>query len=190
MLALYSRVYFLFSYRHLRARRALLQLKDVQLRTRRAQLLYKVNGNSALLALNGTSLICNSALLALSWRYFMNISQGSFKSTQFFTWLTFLSNEIWNVFVKVLWNTSIAKYYISTFTILLWKRHVLHATPKWALSFVYQASHPITALVNRAWFYDKTRVYGIMGNTDLARQKYFFSTCFGNNAVEYCYYSW
>ena len=31
--------------------------------------LYKVNGNSALLVLNGTSLICNSALLALSWRH-------------------------------------------------------------------------------------------------------------------------
>ena len=53
-------------YRQLRARRALLQLKDVPLRTRRALLLYKVNGNSALLVLNGTSLICNSALLALS----------------------------------------------------------------------------------------------------------------------------
>ena len=33
-------------YRQLRARRALLQLKDVPLRTRRALLLYKVNGNS------------------------------------------------------------------------------------------------------------------------------------------------
>ena len=53
-------------YSQLRARRALLQLKDVPLRTRRALLLYKVNGNSALLVLNGTSLICNSALLALS----------------------------------------------------------------------------------------------------------------------------
>ena len=50
----------------LRTRRALLQLKDVPLRTRRALLLYKVNGNSALLVLNKTSLICNSALLALS----------------------------------------------------------------------------------------------------------------------------
>ena len=39
------------------------------LRTRRALLLYKVNGNSALLVLNGTSLICNNALLALNWRY-------------------------------------------------------------------------------------------------------------------------
>ena len=37
--------------------------------TRRAPLLYKVNGNSALLILNGTSLICNTALLALNWRY-------------------------------------------------------------------------------------------------------------------------
>ena len=48
---------------------ALLQLKDVPLRTRRALLLYKVNGNSALLVLNGTSLICYNALLALNWRY-------------------------------------------------------------------------------------------------------------------------
>ena len=57
------------TYRQLRARRALLQLKDVPLRTRRALLLFKVNGISALLVLNGTSLICNSALLVLSWRY-------------------------------------------------------------------------------------------------------------------------
>ena len=56
----------LYSYRQLRARRALLQLKDVPLRTRRALLLYKVNGNSALLVLNGTSLSCNNALLALN----------------------------------------------------------------------------------------------------------------------------
>ena len=53
-------------YRQLRARKALLQLKDVPLRTRRALLLYNVNGNSALLVLNGTSLICNIALLALN----------------------------------------------------------------------------------------------------------------------------
>ena len=52
-------------YRQLRARRALLQFKDVPLRTRRALLLYKVYGDSALLVLNGTSLICNNALLAL-----------------------------------------------------------------------------------------------------------------------------
>ena len=39
-------------YRQLRARRALLQLKDVPLRTRRALLLYKINGNNALLALS------------------------------------------------------------------------------------------------------------------------------------------
>ena len=41
------------AYRQLRARRALLQFKDVPLRTRRALLLYKVYGNSALLVLNG-----------------------------------------------------------------------------------------------------------------------------------------
>ena len=46
-----------FTYHQLRARKALLQLKDVPLRTRRALLLYKVNGNSA--------------LLALSWQYFL-----------------------------------------------------------------------------------------------------------------------
>ena len=56
-------------YRQLRARRMLLQIKDVPLRTRRALLLYKVYGNSALLVLNGTSLICNNTLLALNWRY-------------------------------------------------------------------------------------------------------------------------
>ena len=49
--------------------RALLQLKDVPLRSRRALSLYKVYVNSDLLVLNGTSLICNSALLALNWRY-------------------------------------------------------------------------------------------------------------------------
>ena len=49
--------------------RALMQFKDVPLRTRRALLLYKVYGNSALLVLNGTSLICNNALLALNWRH-------------------------------------------------------------------------------------------------------------------------
>ena len=56
-------------YRQLRARRVLLQFKDVPLRTKRALLLYKVYGDSALLVLNGTSLIRNNALLALNWRY-------------------------------------------------------------------------------------------------------------------------
>ena len=37
-----------------------------RLRTRRAQLLYKISGNSALLVLNGTSLNSMNALLALS----------------------------------------------------------------------------------------------------------------------------
>ena len=37
--------------------------------SRRALSLYKVNGNSALLVLSGTSLICNNALLALNWRH-------------------------------------------------------------------------------------------------------------------------
>ena len=56
-------------HRQLRARRALLQCKDVLLRSRRALLLYKVYGNSALLVLNRTSLKCNNALLALNWRH-------------------------------------------------------------------------------------------------------------------------
>ena len=56
-------------YRQLKVRRALLQIKDVPLRTRRALLLYKVYGDSAFLVLNGTALICNNALVALQWRY-------------------------------------------------------------------------------------------------------------------------
>ena len=55
--------------RQLRARRALLQSKDVPLRTRRAPSLYKVYGDNALLVLNRTSLNCNNALLAPNWRY-------------------------------------------------------------------------------------------------------------------------
>ena len=58
------------TFRQLRARRVLLQFKDVPLSTRRALSLYKVYGNSALLVLNGTSLICNNALLALNWRLY------------------------------------------------------------------------------------------------------------------------
>ena len=56
-------------YRQLRARRALLQIKDVPLRTRRALSPYTLYSNSALLVLNRTSLKCNNALLALNWRY-------------------------------------------------------------------------------------------------------------------------
>ena len=50
----------------MKARRVLLQLKDVLLRTRRALSLYKVYGDSSLSVLNGTSLNCNNALLALN----------------------------------------------------------------------------------------------------------------------------
>ena len=57
-----------------------------QLRTRRALLLYKVNGNSAFLVLNGTSLICNSALLALSWRYRL----GIYKLSQTWQFVAFM----------------------------------------------------------------------------------------------------
>ena len=49
-----------------RVRRALLLFKDVLLRTRRALLLYKVYGDSALLVLKGTSLNCNNSLLAVN----------------------------------------------------------------------------------------------------------------------------
>ena len=58
----------LFICRQLRARRALLQTNDVPLRTRRALLPWALYSNSTLLVLNGTSLNCNNALLALNWR--------------------------------------------------------------------------------------------------------------------------
>ena len=64
----YILLYFV-SYRQLRARRALLNFKDVPLRTRRALSLYKVFGDSALLVLNGTSLNSDSTLLILNWQY-------------------------------------------------------------------------------------------------------------------------
>ena len=53
------------TYRQLRARRALLQIKNVPLRTRRELLPLTLYSDSALLVLNGTSLSCNNALLAL-----------------------------------------------------------------------------------------------------------------------------
>ena len=56
-------------YCRLRARRGLLQFKDVPLRIRRALSLYKVYGDSAFLVLNGTPLNCNKALLAFNWQY-------------------------------------------------------------------------------------------------------------------------
>ena len=52
-------------YRQLRDRRMLLQITHIPLRTRRALVLFTLYSNySAILVLNGTSLIC---LLALSW---------------------------------------------------------------------------------------------------------------------------
>ena len=57
------------TYHQLRARKALSIFKDPPLRTRRALLLYKVEGDSALLVLNETSLNSDSALLALNWQY-------------------------------------------------------------------------------------------------------------------------
>ena len=65
----YFKVYNLGLYHQLRARRELSIFKDVPLRTRRVLSLYKVNGNSALLVLNRTSLDIDSALLALTWWY-------------------------------------------------------------------------------------------------------------------------
>ena len=58
--------------RQLRARRALLQIKDFPLRTRRALSPYTLYCNSALLVLNRTSFNCNNALLALNWRIVVN----------------------------------------------------------------------------------------------------------------------
>ena len=55
-----------YEYRQQGARRALMQFKDVLLRTRRVLSLSKVCGNSALLVLNGTVLNSINALLALS----------------------------------------------------------------------------------------------------------------------------
>ena len=71
--------------RQLRARRALLQIKDLPLRTRRALSPYTLYSNSALLVLNGTSLNCNNALLALNWRQaFLSINHGiSFQSEDY-----------------------------------------------------------------------------------------------------------
>ena len=57
------------TFRQLRARKALMQFKDVPLRARRALSLYKVHGDSALLVLNGISLNNINALLALSRRF-------------------------------------------------------------------------------------------------------------------------
>ena len=56
-------------YCQLKTRKALLQIKDVTLRTRRALSPYNWYSNSALLVLNGTSFNCNNALLALKLRY-------------------------------------------------------------------------------------------------------------------------
>ena len=59
----------MFTFHQLRARRALVQLKDIPLRTRKALPLYRVHGDSALLVLNRTPLNCNNTLLALNWRF-------------------------------------------------------------------------------------------------------------------------
>ena len=61
--------FFNFSYHfkcQLSARRAL-SLFNILLRIRRALLMYKVYGNSAVLVLNGTFMNSNNALLVLNW---------------------------------------------------------------------------------------------------------------------------
>ena len=77
-------------YRHLRARRALMHIKDVPLRTRRALLPFTLYSNSALLVLNGTSLSCNNALLALNWRYCMSPFRA-YLSQVFHSYFTFVT---------------------------------------------------------------------------------------------------
>ena len=62
----FKRIYF-SKYHQLGGRRALSLLNNIQLRTRKVLLLYKVNGNNALLVLNGTSLNSYNALLGLDW---------------------------------------------------------------------------------------------------------------------------
>ena len=84
--------------RQLRARRALLQFKDVPLRTRKALFLYNVYNDSALLVLNRTSLICNNTLLALNWQNAHNIHNKQFPNILFSVWmLTFSSSRRWNL---------------------------------------------------------------------------------------------
>ena len=56
---------------------ALSIFKDIPFRTRRALLLYKVNGDNALLVLNGTSLNSDSALLSLNSQTLLNWSRFS-----------------------------------------------------------------------------------------------------------------
>ena len=56
-------------YCQLRARKALMLVKDVLLRTRRVLSLYKVYGDIAPLVLNGTLLNTFNVLLALSRQY-------------------------------------------------------------------------------------------------------------------------
>ena len=54
---------------------------------------YKVYGNSTLLVLNGTSLICNNALLVLNWRYVLHGDSDYFGKRKQVTKVTFLVKE-------------------------------------------------------------------------------------------------
>ena len=85
------------------SQKGIIAAQDVLLRTRRVLLMYKVNGNSALLVLNGTSLICNSALLALSWRYrhSLVIASWGIRNTfhQNISYFTILYETLWDHFL-------------------------------------------------------------------------------------------
>ena len=72
-------------YRQLGARRVLVKINDIPLRTRRALLPLTLYSDSALLVLNGTSLSCNNTLLALNWWYCM------------WAWGSRLGNIFWHV---------------------------------------------------------------------------------------------
>ena len=61
-------------HRQLRARRALIQFKDVLLGTRRGLSLYKVDGDSALLVLNRTPFVSVNALLVLNRTSFVSVN--------------------------------------------------------------------------------------------------------------------
>ena len=102
------------SYCQLRTSRTLSLFNDVPLRTRRVQKsLYKVNGESALLVLNGTLLNSDNAPLVLSRRY-GTVNRGDFG--QIFT--IFI-----NIFIMINLNSrfhmGISKYHVRA-------THIIH----------------------------------------------------------------
>ena len=72
--------------------------KAVPLRTRRALLLYKVYGDSALLVLNGTSLNSDSTFLALNWRYVIESSLLAFKTML----MPFERHKLWHPVIQTM----------------------------------------------------------------------------------------